>query len=382
MDFEEYIRQGEPNAKEKASAWQTAIGLQAVDGLKTSDYLKETARKHIEGEIDIDEAQQLIKSYYQSKTARLPEDDDMEEADKVSANITRILNETSFAFSIVGFTSIHKRLFNGVFKFAGKIRDYDITKKEWVLQGDTVLYVNSQDIRKALEYDLEQEKAFDYKGLSFDRIVEHIAKFVSGIWQIHPFGEGNTRTTAVFTIKYLRSIGFEVDNSLFAEHSWYFRNALVRANYRNVRKGIEPDNQFLLKFFRNLLMGEKNELKNRFMVVNSPETWRNETDETGQVTGQVTGQAHENMQPSTEFIYALILQMGEKQMSVKQLMEALGLKGRDNFLNTYLNPGIKEGFVTLLYPESPRHPRQKYYLTVKGVGLYSDLITKENDDTK
>ncbi|MDR0995151.1 MAG: Fic family protein [Tannerella sp.] len=381
MDFEEYIHQGEPEAKEKASAWQTAIGLQAVDGLKTSDYLKETARKHIEGEIDIDEAQQLIKSYYQLKSVRTPDEAGMEEADKVSVNIAGILNESSFAFSIVGFTSIHKRLFNGVFKFAGKIRDYDITKKEWVLQGDTVLYVYSQDIRRALEYDLEQEKAFDYKGLSFDRIVEHIAKFVSGIWQIHPFGEGNTRTTAVFAIKYLRSIGFQVDNDLFADNSWYFRNALVRANYRNVMKGIEPDDLFLVRFFRNLLMGEKNELKNRWMLVNPPDTWKAKVNETGQAAGQVgqaTGQAHQKLLPSTEFINMLILQMGEEQLSVKQMMETLQLKGRDNFLNTYLNPGIKEGFVTLLYPEKPRHPRQKYLLTVKGIAVYNELTESHN----
>ena len=259
-NFDEYIRNGEPDKKERASAWKTAIGLQAVDGLQTSDYLKDTAVKHIEGDISIDEVKALINGYYQSKTVRTPNDEDTEEADKVSANIARILNEKSFAFSVTGFTSIHRRLFEGVFKFAGKIRDYDITKKEWVLRGDTVLYVNAEDLRRAIEYDLEQEKNFSYKGLSLDKVVEHIAKFVSNLWQIHPFGEGNTRTTAVFTIKYLRSIGFDVNNDLFAEHSWYFRNALVRANYRNVRKGIEPDMSFLTLFFRNLMMGEHNEL--------------------------------------------------------------------------------------------------------------------------
>ena len=202
-DFEEYIRQSEPGRQQKAYAWRTAIGLQAVDGLKPSEYLKDTARKHIEGEIDIDEAQKLIKSYYQSKSVRTSVDDDLEEADIVSAHIAKLLGEQSFAFSVIGLTSIHRRLFEGVFKFAGKIRDYDITKKEWVLRGDTVLYVHSEDIRRALEYDLEQEKNFVYAGLTHDQMVEHIAKFVSGLWQIHPFGEGNTRTVAVFTIKYL-----------------------------------------------------------------------------------------------------------------------------------------------------------------------------------
>lgn len=277
IDFESYIRNGEPDKKEKASAWRTAIGLQAVDGLSTSDYLKDTAVKHIEGDITIDDVKCLINGYYKSKAVRTPDEDRMEEADKVSANIARILNEKSFAFSITGFTSIHRRLFEGLFKFAGKIRDFDITKSEWVLRGDTELYVNSEDLHRSIEYDLEQEKQYSYKGLSMDGIVEHIAKFVSGIWQIHPFAEGNTRTTAVFTIKYLRSIGFNVDNDLFAEHSWYFRNALVRANYRDVSKGIEIDTKFLVLFFRNLMMGEHNELKNRFMVVNSPEEWEKDT---------------------------------------------------------------------------------------------------------
>ena len=128
-----------------------------------------------------------------------------------------------------------------------------------------------QSLRRALEYDLEQERNFSYKGLTMDQVVEHIAKFISGIWQIHPFGEGNTRTTAVFAIKYLRSIGFDVNNDLFADNSWYFRNALVRANYRNVRKGVEPDMSFLVSFFRNLMMGENNELKNRTMIINAPQ---------------------------------------------------------------------------------------------------------------
>ncbi len=177
-DFEEYIRQSEPGRQQKAYAWRTAIGLQAVDGLKPSEYLKDTARKHIEGEIDIDEAQKLIKSYYQSKSVRTSVDNDLEEADIVSAHIAKLLGEQSFAFSVIGLTSIHRRLFEGVFKFAGKIRDYDITKKEWVLRGDTVLYVHSEDIRRALEYDLEQEKNFVYAGLTHEQMVEHIAKFV------------------------------------------------------------------------------------------------------------------------------------------------------------------------------------------------------------
>lgn len=365
INFDEYIKQGEPQKREKGYAWQTAIGLQAVDGLKPSEYLIETARKHIEGDITIDEVQQLIKSYYDSKDVRSEKDSDTEEADKVSANIAKLLNERSFAFTVAGLTAIHRRIFDGVFKFAGRIRDYNITKKEWVLRGDTVLYVSAEDLHRAIEYDLEQEKNFSYKGLSLDEVVEHIAKFVSNLWQIHPFGEGNTRTTAVFAIKYLRSIGFDVNNDLFAEHSWYFRNALVRANYRNVRKGIEPDMRFLNLFFRNLLMGERNELKNRCMVVTLPSEMAEEHTPTS------TRQASDKYPTSSMEINMLIKVLAEQQLSIKEMLAAMQLKDRENFMANYLNPAIKEGFVTMLYPDKPRHPRQKYLLTVKGLAVYN-----------
>ncbi len=374
QNLDEYIRNGEPDKKEKASAWKTAIGLQAVDGLKTSDYLKDTAVKHIEGDISIDEVKALINEYYQSKTVRTQHDEDTEEADKVSANIARILNEKSFAFSVTGFTSIHRRLFEGIFKFAGRIRDYDITKKEWVLRGDTVLYVNAEDLRRAIEYDLEQEKNFSYKGLSLDEVVAHVAKFVSNLWQIHPFGEGNTRTTAVFTIKYLRSIGFDVNNDLFAEYSWYFRNALVRANYRNVRKGIEPDMSFLNMFFRNLMMGEHNELKNRYMVVNPPSKWVETqiSDKAPDKHPTSTRQVPDKLPGCSESVQILIGMLAEQQLSIKDMIASLNLKDRENFMANYLNPAMKEGLVVMLYPDKPRHPRQKYLLTERGLELYNN----------
>ena len=273
-DFDEYIRQGDPDRRSKGEAWQTAIGLQAVDGLKPSAYLLETARKDIEGEITIDEADELIKSYYRSKALRTPEDEQAQEADKASLNIRRILSENTFAFTFVGLVSVHRRIFDGVYRFAGKIRDYNITKKEWVLRGDTVLYVSASDIISAVEYDLEQERRFDYSKVDRDGLVKHISRFVADLWQIHPFGEGNTRTTAVFAIQYLRSMGFNIDNTPFADNSWYFRNALVRANYQNVQKGIMRNPQFLELFFRNLLLGESNELKNRYMLVSPPEDFK------------------------------------------------------------------------------------------------------------
>ena len=271
-EFEEYIRQGEPQKREKGYAWQTAIGLQAVDNLKPSEYLIQTACKHIEGDITIEEAKQLIDNYYQSKTLRADIENRTEEADKVSAHIAEILSEKTFTFSPVEYISIHRRMFQGIYKFAGKIRDYNITKKEWVLNGETVLYADASSIRESLDYDFMQEKNFNYKDLNIEDAIAHIAKFISGIWQIHAFGEGNTRTTAVFAIKYLRTFGFDIGNEAFANHSWYFRNALVRANYNNFGKGIYATTEYIEAFFRNLILSEHNELKNRTMLVQNTPT--------------------------------------------------------------------------------------------------------------
>lgn len=379
LNFDEYIRQGEPAQRERAEAWSVAIGLQAVDGLRTSEYLQDTARRNIEGEITIDEARELVKQYYVTKTTHDDDDADKEEADRVSANIAKIINERAFTFSANELIAIHRNIFSGVFKHAGELRTYDITKDEWVLRGDTVLYGRWQDLRMALEYDIDREKQFDYKGLSMEEVITHLSQFVSGIWQTHPFREGNTRTTAVFTIKYLQSIGFKADNRLFEEHSWYFRNALVRANYKNVAKGISQDSRFLELFFRNLLMGENNELKNRYLLVNPPEEWAHPTsagqaqDKYGTSAGQVQNMLHTD-DPN---IQKLICAVGEQELSVKEMMSGLALKGRDNFLNVYLSPAIAEGYIRLLYPQSPRHPRQRYLLTVKGMALYNELKQQE-----
>ena len=380
LDFDEYIRQGEPDKKEKASIWQTAIGLQDVDGLQTSDYLKATARRHIEGEIDIDKARELIKTYYQSKTQHDNDDDEKQEADKVSANITKILASRTLDFSTNGYISVHRRVFDGVFKHAGKIRDYDITKREWVLDGDTVNYLNWEDLRRALDYDIEQERTFSYQSLSQDDMISHIARFVSGLWQIHAFSEGNTRTTAVFTILYLRSIGFKVNNNLFARHSWYFRNALVRANYKNAVAKIDYAPMFLERFFRNLLLGEQWDLRNRYLHIHAKDEWKtqpelNSSAGTGQVQDKYrtsTGQVQDKLLTVNANIMKLIGIIGQGQMSVKDMMEAVNLKGRDNFLNIYLAPAMGEGYVRLLYPDSPRHPRQKYLLTARGLDLYNN----------
>ena len=264
--FKEYIKQSEPNKRDKGYAWHTAIGLQAVDGLKPSKYLIGTAIKNIEGDISIDEAQELLNTYYE-ENPKADTDDRTEEADKVAVRIAKILSEKAFSFTPNEYISIHKKLFAGIYGHAGKLRDYNITKKEWVLNGATVLYGSASELRATLDYDFAEEKKFSYKNLSMEDIIHHLALFVSRLWQIHVFGEGNTRTTAVFFIKYLRTLGFDVTNDIFAENAWYFRNALVRANYNDLKNGVHETTKYLELFLRNLLLDEKNELHNRSMHI-------------------------------------------------------------------------------------------------------------------
>lgn len=265
-EFDYYIQQGEPSQREKAETWAIAIGLQDVDGLKPSQYLLETARRHIEGEIDYEETKRLVYSYYETLPAN-EQDSDEEEADKVALHITQVLSERTFTFSPAELANIHRRLFTGVLPHAGRYRDVNITKKEWVLNGDIVLYASCDSISATLIYDFGQEKQFSYVRLSQEDMIAHFSKFISGIWQIHPFREGNTRTTAVFAIKYLRKLGYRVTNEPFADNAKYFRNALVRANYQNYEKGIEETTEFLELFFRNVLLGEQYPLKKRYQHI-------------------------------------------------------------------------------------------------------------------
>ena len=158
-------------------------------------------------------------------------------------------------------------MITGIYPHAGRIRDYNITKKEWVLDGATVLYGSATELRATLDYDFSEEKKFSYRNLSMDEIIHHLAVFVSRLWQIHVFGEGNTRTTAVFFIKYLRTLGFDVTNDIFAENAWYFRNSLIRANYNDLKNGIHETTEFLELFLRNLLLNEKHPLHNRTLHI-------------------------------------------------------------------------------------------------------------------
>ncbi len=266
--FIEYSKEKEPTRYYKSYAWKTAIGLQKVDGLEPSKYLVDTANRHIDGDISLDDANELISSYYKESGARL---DRQEEADKVSIRIAQIIQEQAFSFSSIEFIAIHKRLFEGIYSHAGKIRDYNITKEEWVLDGDSVIYGNAISLKETLDYDLNEEKKFSYKGLSIDEVISHIAQFVANLWQIHVFGEGNTRVVAVFLIKYLKKLGFSVTNDIFADNAWYFRNALVRANYNNYDKNVFETNYYLELFLRNLLLDEDNLLSNREMHINYKE---------------------------------------------------------------------------------------------------------------
>lgn len=362
--FDEYLRQGEPSQKESAENWKTAIGLQAVDGLQPSAYLIDVAKRNIEGEITLDETRKLIDSYYQSKTVRTPKDEDEEEADKVSANIAKILASKTFAFNTNGYVSLHRRIFEGVFKHAGEIRQYDISKKEWVLEGDSVNYLNWEDLRRALDWDIEQEKNFSYKGLTDDEKIEHIAKFISGIWQIHAFREGNTRTTAIFTIQYLRSLGYEVNNEMFAKHSWYFRNALVRANYRNIQKGIDYSPIYLVRFFRNLLLKDSWVLKNRYLHIRPTAEWKEQPRiGTPQVPRKLSSSTPQVPHKFSQHVETLVKCMDDTYMSSAEIMKSLGLKDRKSFSKLYLNVALSENATERKYPDTPKHPRQQYRLT-------------------
>ena len=207
-----------------------------------------------------------MQTFYEENPTR-DASDRTEEADKVSARIAALLSERAFSLTPNEYLSIHRKLFSGIHSHAGRIRDYNITKKEWVLDGATVLYGSATELRATLDYDVSEEKNFSYKNLSMDEIIHHLAVFVSRLWQIHVFGEGNTRTTAVFFIKYLRTLGFDVTNDIFAENAWYFRNSLVRANYNDLKNGIHETTEFLEVFLRNLLLNEEHPLHNRTLHI-------------------------------------------------------------------------------------------------------------------
>ena len=365
----EYLRAKEPGKVELAGLWRTAIGLQKVDGLTPSQYLIDTARRNIEGEITLDEAGKIIGAYYKSKSVREEAAKTRtDEADIVSQRIAGILAEPTFSFSPAELLSIHRRLFEGIYKHAGTIRDYNITKNEWVLRGDTVQYASFFRLVETMSYDFSEEKKFSYANVSMDEVIRHFSRFIAGIWQIHPFGEGNTRTVSVFTMKYLRTLGFDVNNEVFADNAYYFRNALVRANYTNIPKGIEETVEFLERFFRNALLGEKNKLQSRYLLVGG---WQEESTPTSK-GNTPTSNVDTPTSNATDRVIALsrtvqrLVEVLDGEMSRTAIMKAIGIKDRVTFTDYYLAPALKLGLVEMTQPNSPRSPTQKYRLTEKG----------------
>ena len=365
-DLSEYLRAKDPGKVELAGIWRAAIGLQKVDGLTPSAYLVETARRNIEGEITVAEAGNIIGEYYKSKKIRAEAAKTRtDEADIVSQRIAAILAEPTFSFSPASYVAIHRKLVVGIYKYAGKIRDYNITKSEWVLKKDTVRYESADVIAATLEYEFERERKFNYKGLMPQETISHFSRFIADVWQIHAFGEGNTRTTAIFAIKYLRTLGYNVVNDIFAENSYYFRNALVRANYTNIPTGVHSTLVYLERFFGNLLLGEDNVLKSRFLRIGLQ-------DEPASLVPPRREQVGEQVAPPLSKGVARLLKAFKGDMSVLEMMGALKLGGRRNFLEKYLSPAIELGFIEMTQPDSPRSPTQKYRLTAKGLAARGD----------
>ena len=365
-DLLEYTRAGEPHRRQRAENWRVAIGLQKVDGLETSEYLIDAARRNIEGEISLTEVRNLLDGYYKARPTGPNDEQRVEEADKVSQRIAEILAEPAFSFAPSELISIHRRLFDGIFKHAGQLRDYNITKSEWVLRGDTVFYATADALIDTLAYDFGQERDFSYVRLSRAESVRHFARFISRLWQIHPFGEGNTRTTAVFTVKYLRMLGFNVSNEPFVQNSWYFRNALVRANYTNLTTGVEETLLYLERFFDNLLFGANHSLRNREMLVGGGLEVKNHA---ANMKGDPASNPASNpasKAPALSEQVTRLMSVLDGEMSRRTLMSRLSIKDRNTFASLYLEPALRIGYIELTQPDSPRSPTQKYRLTEKG----------------
>ncbi len=412
-DSSDNIRNAVPGRSERAAAWQTAIGLQAADGLSTSEFLLQTSQKHVSGKISIDEVRQLVDDYYFERNANDAGDPEKENADRTSVNIVRILLSGALDFSINGLVGLNRSIFDGVYDNAGSLRVFEVTKREWVLGGDTVSFIGVDDLHGALERCIAKERDYRYDAVSADSLISHLAALVSQIWQICPFGEGNTRFTAVFTLLYLRYLGINFKFDTFKNDSWYFHNALVRANYRDIVKNIDYEPVYLERFFRNMLLGEQWDLRNRYVHVRPAAEWSVQSNSnSGTRTVQVkvkhgtskvkenskkrtskvediietkapeieakspekaenVSKTNENYQDNPNILFLAVV-IGEKFLSVREIMEGLHLKGRDSFLKLYLGPAVKCGLVSLLYPNSPKHPRQKYLLTQKGLDFLAE----------
>ncbi len=262
-----YQEDAKPKGYIKQSQWDMAIGLQQVDNLKPSEFLEQISEKNILGELTIGEVEQSLKNYYVEKEKQKDINYNELECDFVSMRIVELLDQDNFELSVDYLKYIHKYLFQDVYEFAGEFRKIDFSKHEKILNNDSIAYGDSKTLTESLEYDIGLEKEKNYNNMSIVEVIISITDFTSSIWQVHPFREGNTRTTAVFIEKYLISLGYNVDNSLFKDKSVYFRNALVRSNYFNRYLNIKEDKAYLIKFYENLLLGKNNNLHSENLIV-------------------------------------------------------------------------------------------------------------------
>lgn len=262
-----YQEEQKPKGYIKQLQWDMAIGLQRVDNLTPSKYLKQMSEKNILGELTIKEVEQSLREYYTTKEKQKDINHNELECDFVSMRIVELLDQDNFELSVDYLKYIHKYLFQDVYEFAGEFRKIDFSKHEKILNNDSVAYGDSRTLNESLEYDIILEKEKNYKEMPIVEVIKNITDFTSSIWQVHPFREGNTRTTAVFIEKYLISLGYNVDNSLFKDKSVYFRNALVRSNYFNNYLNIKEDKSYLIKFYENLLLGKNNNLHSEDLIV-------------------------------------------------------------------------------------------------------------------
>lgn len=251
----------------KQLQWDAAIGLQEVDSLKPSKYLKKLSEENVNGEKTIYEVEHELKEYYIEKEKINDINHNELECDLVSTRIVQLLEDEKFKLSVDFLRYIHGYLFKDIYDFAGQFRKIDFSKHELILNNDSALYGDCKTLKESLEYDISLERVKNYKEMNIVEVINNITDFSSRIWQTHPFREGNTRTTAIFIIKYLISLGYQVDNTLFKDKSVYFRNALVRSNYFNNYLNIKEDNIFLIKFYENLLLGKNNNLHSRDLIV-------------------------------------------------------------------------------------------------------------------
>ncbi len=263
----DYIEAEPPKNYVKQSQWDMAIGLQEVDSLKPSKYLEKLLQENVTGEKTIYEVEKELKEYYTEKEKNNDINHNELECDLVSTRIVELLQEDNFELSIDYLKYVHKYLFQDVYEFAGEFRKVDFSKHERILNNDSVAYGDHKLLEQSLDYDITLEKNKNYKEMNIVDVINNITDFSSRIWQIHPFREGNTRTTALFIEKYLVSLGYNIDNTLFKDKSVYFRNALVRSNYFNNYLNIKEDNSFLIKFYENLLLGKNNNLHSKDLIV-------------------------------------------------------------------------------------------------------------------